>query len=160
MTKSADSSNSSLPQNKVLVIGYGNSLRGDDAAGQIIVEKIESLKIKNVDTLALQQLTPDIAEIISRYQIVFFVDASDDKLVNEVQVLDIKHSDNAPRIEHAMTPEDLLRLTHELYAATPTPKCIIIPAQNFEFSEVLSPLTESFIEPAIKIIIEQIKLFH
>lgn len=159
MTENVDNKNSSS-QKKILIIGYGNSLRGDDGVGQVIAEKIEELKVKNVDTLALQQLTPDIAEIISRYQVVFFVDASQDKLVNEVQVHDINCSGSAPRIEHAMTPENLLRLATDLYEATTKCKCIVIPAQNFEFSETLSSLTESFIEPAIKIILAQINFFY
>ena len=155
MTENADKKNLSL-QNKILIIGYGNSLRGDDAIGQIIAEKIEELKVKNVDTLALHQLTPDIAEIISKYQVVFFVDASEDKLVNEVQVFDIKHSENRPQIEHAMTPENLLRLATDLYNTTPICNYVIIPAENFEFSETLSPLTKSFLEPAIKAILAEI----
>jgi len=158
LTGNADNISSSS-QKKILIIGYGSSLRSDDGVGPIIVEKIDELKIKNVDTLVLQQLTPDISEIISRYQAVLFVDAGDNKLINEVQVYDISLSENAPRIEHAMTPENLLRLANDLYEKKPTAKCIIIPAQNFEFSETLSPLTKSFIDPAIKIILAQINFF-
>jgi hydrogenase maturation protease len=127
---------------KILVLGYG---------------KIEELKIPNVETLALHQLTPDLAGSFSEYCGIIFIDASEDVSQNEVQVFDLTPAEEPARIEHAMTPQNLLRLSKDLYSAFPQSSCIVVPARNFEFSEELSPVTKASIEPAINIITAKIK---
>ena len=144
-------------EKKILVVGYGNTLRGDDGIGQIIADKIEELKIPNVETLALHQLTPDLAGSCSEYRGIIFIDASEDVSQNEVQVFDLSPAEEAAQIEHAMTPQNLLRLSKDLYSAFPPSFCIVIPARKFEFSEELSPVTKASIEPAINIITAKIK---
>jgi len=144
-------------EKKIFVIGYGNTLRGDDGIGQIIAEKIEELKIENVETLALHQLTPDLAADFPKYKQIIFIDASEDIRQEEVQVFELSPSQTPPQIEHAMTPENLLRLSKDLYSFAPPSIAVILPARNFEFSEVLSAVTESAIKPAINIITAKIK---
>jgi hydrogenase maturation protease len=144
-------------EKKILVVGYGNTLRSDDGIGQIISEKIEELQIPNVETLALHQLTPDLAGSFSEYRGIVFIDASEDMSQNEVQVFDLFPSEEPAQIEHAMSPQNLLRLARDLYSVNPSSCCVVIPARNFEFSEELSPLTKSSIEPAINIITAKIK---
>ncbi|HQJ75268.1 MAG TPA: hydrogenase maturation protease [Bacteroidota bacterium] len=151
---------SSPLEKKILIIGYGNTLRGDDGIGQIIAEKIEKLNFKDIDILALHQLTPDIAGKIIEYKVVFFIDASQNTELNEVQVLSLEPSESSPKIEHAMNPEDILKLAEELYNFYPKSFCVLVPARNFSFSESLSDLTKSMIQPAIKIITEKIKNFN
>jgi hydrogenase maturation protease len=147
-------------EKKILVIGYGNTLRSDDGIGQIIAEKIEELKIPNVETLALHQLTPDLAGSFTDYQSVIFIDAAEDSAQDEVQVFDLYPEENSAQIEHAMTPQNLLRLSLDLYNSYPVSFCVVIPARNFEFSEELSPITMSCIKPAINIITAKIKNIH
>jgi len=142
---------------KILVLGYGNTLRSDDGIGQIIADKIEELKIPNVETLALHQLTPDLAGSFAEYKGIIFIDASEDMTQGEVQVFDLLPSEEAAQIEHAMTPQNLLKLTKDLYSGNPKCYIIVVPARNFEFSEELSPLTQSCIEPAINIVTAKIK---
>ena len=160
MTKNQDNSFLSSPlEKKILIIGYGNTLRGDDGIGQIIAEEIEKLNLEGIEILALHQLTPDIAGKIIEYKGVFFIDASQNTELNEVQVLPLQPSENSPKIEHAMNPEDILKLAEDLYNFYPKAFCFLIPARNFSFTESLSDLTKSMIQPAIKIITEKIKSF-
>ncbi len=144
---------------KILVVGYGNTLRGDDGVGQIIAEKIEELKIPNVETLALHQLTPDLAGSFAGYDEIFFIDASEEITQCEAQVFDISPSETPAQIEHAMTPQNLLRLSQDLFSSLPRSYCVIIPARSFEFTEELSSITMANIEPAIKIITARIGNF-
>ena len=63
---------------RVLVIAYGNPIRSDDGvawhAAEEIRRKLESL----VEVICVHQLTPELAEEISRVSTVIFVDAARD----------------------------------------------------------------------------------
>ena len=69
-----------------LVIGYGNTLRSDDGAGQIVAEKIAQWNLPGVRSLAVHQLTPELAEIIAQADAVIFIDAITTNLENPVSV--------------------------------------------------------------------------
>jgi hydrogenase maturation protease len=62
---------------RVLIIGYGNPLRGDDSLGwQIAARPTTSIQDEPVEVLALDQLTPELSELISEVELVVFIDAS------------------------------------------------------------------------------------
>ncbi|MFA6431964.1 MAG: hydrogenase maturation protease, partial [Candidatus Margulisiibacteriota bacterium] len=65
--------------NRVLVLGVGSDLRGDDAAGVIIAEEIEKKKIPNITTLlggtAPENLTGEIKRLKPSHLII--IDAAD-----------------------------------------------------------------------------------
>ena len=61
----------------VLVIGYGNPLRGDDGAGWKAAELLaEDPRLAGAVVLARHQLTPELADDVSRASLVVLVDAS------------------------------------------------------------------------------------
>ena len=60
---------------KTLVIGYGNMLRCDDGAGPQAADRIAAT-YPHIDCLSLTELTPELAETVSHYDRVLFVDAS------------------------------------------------------------------------------------
>ena len=61
-----------------LIIGYGNLLRGDDAVGCHAAHELEQhyRDDPEVEVIATQQLTPEMAEDVSRCGFVLFLDAS------------------------------------------------------------------------------------
>ena len=61
-----------------LVIGYGNTLRGDDGVGPRVAEAIHQLALPGVRALVCPMLTPELADPISRAHTVIFVDAAVD----------------------------------------------------------------------------------
>ena len=69
-----------------LVIGYGNTLRSDDGAGQRVAEKIGQWELPGVGALAVHQLTPELAENIAQADAVIFVDAVATNSENPVSV--------------------------------------------------------------------------
>lgn len=61
----------------VLVIGYGNSFRGDDAVGFDAATRVDQLAHPpSVQVIACEHLTPELAEPIAAAQLVIFIDAS------------------------------------------------------------------------------------
>src|SRR5215472_4005839 len=62
---------------RVLIIGYGNPLRADDGVGWRMACRLgELVRDEPFEVLAVHQLTPELAEPISRAELVIFVDAS------------------------------------------------------------------------------------
>src|SRR2546421_12899232 len=58
-----------------LVIGYGNPLRTDDGVGWQVAQQLATDLADDVDVIGTHQLTPELAEPISRAGLVVFVDA-------------------------------------------------------------------------------------
>lgn len=60
----------------ILVIGYGNTLRGDDAVGPLVAEQVAIWNWPDVRSLPVHQLTPELAAEIAQVEAVFFIDAA------------------------------------------------------------------------------------
>ena len=125
-----------------LVIGYGNTLRSDDGAGVRAAELIRAA-MPGVEVLVVAQLTPELAENISRHRHVVFLDASAQTDWQSLRVLpvDAGKPSSAP-VTHAASPEQLLQLSESVYGTVPERTVLVtIPAVSFELGEALSPLT-------------------
>jgi hydrogenase maturation protease len=136
---------------KVLVIGYGNTLRGDDAAGIRAAELIAK-RLPEIECVCRHQLMPELVEQIAVSDIVLFLDA-------DVNVAQPKARQIAPRVEtdqprtHFISPESLLSLSQQLYQQTPSKAYVVsIPASQFEFSEELSDLTVKSVEESVRLV--------
>lgn len=138
-------------QNKsFIVIGYGNDLRSDDGIGPRVAQKVEDLGIANVKSLAVHQLTPEIADTIKDVYGVIFVDACQLPDVQEVQVLTVEPEETGKSMTHNVAPRSLLALSQTLYNSHPRAWCINVPAVNFEIGETLSPVAEQGVSQALE----------
>ncbi|MEA5618646.1 hydrogenase maturation protease [Cronbergia sp. UHCC 0137] len=137
-----------------LVIGYGNELRGDDAIGQIIAKTIKSWNLNNVESLAVHQLTPELAANLATVNLVIFVDACINSPSEDVQVKSILPSfDNAIN-GHITNSRSLLALTQTLYGCCPQAWLVSVPGINFEISDSISSIAENGIAIALNKIIQ------
>jgi len=134
---------------RALVIGYGNTLRGDDGAGIRAAERLAG-RLPGVDVVTAHQLQPELAETISHYARVFFLDASAEASDIRSFVL-TPAAAHIPGVSHDHSPEALLELCQNLYGRVPERTFLIaIPGQTFDLSEHLSAFTEKKIERAIE----------
>ncbi|MEO1148961.1 MAG: hydrogenase maturation protease [Cyanobacteria bacterium J06638_22] len=126
-----------------LVIGYGNTLRGDDGVGYQVAEAVLDWHLARVHSLPCHQLTPELAADIAQVQRVVFVDAAIAPTTPPPEVtLEPLHPDeDLAFTTHTATPSALLALTKWLYGATPTAYQLTIPAIAFAMGETLSPMT-------------------
>jgi hypothetical protein len=60
---------------RLLVIGYGNELRGDDGVGPAAARAVAAWNEPGVQGIATHQLTPELADAIAGAEEVVFVDA-------------------------------------------------------------------------------------
>jgi hydrogenase maturation protease len=142
-------------QNDVLIIGYGNELRGDDAVGPRIIEAIEEWHLPGVQTIACHQLTPELADPISKVGRVIFVDASVEFQDDTAHVVPLEPAPDAQWQGHAIDPRALLVLAQSLFGKSPPAMCVHVPAMNFDLGAELSPSTQRAMRSALL----QIRLF-
>jgi hydrogenase maturation protease len=122
-----------------VVIGYGNPLRGDDALGWIAVEELERTPLRGVETLAVHQLTPELAETISRARLVVFIDAAVDLRPGELASRELVPRAARPgAFTHEFTPETLLAMAADLYNARPHGFLISLGVGSTELGNGLS----------------------
>ena len=133
--------------NKALVvIGYGNELRSDDGIGQRVAK---ALQLSNVKSIAVHQLTPELAEVLANTELAIFIDACLASESSQVQVQSLLPNSSSAIAGHTADPRSLLALTKAIYGYCPQAWWVTIPGVNFELGENLSPLAEQGIEIAI-----------
>lgn len=135
---------------KSLVIGYGNSLRGDDCIGIKVAQIIAGWKLPKVRSLCLHQLTPELSAELTQVDLAIFVDACQTADKNTVELLSIEPSNAVEFKSHFSDPEALLSLTQALFGNCPRAWLVIVPGTNFELSDCLSPIAKVGIEQALK----------
>lgn len=133
----------------MLIIGYGNELRGDDGVGPKTVEAIAALKLPGVQCLSCHQLTPELAETISRANRVVFVDAAVTE-AGTVEVQELAAAESAVNSPHSINPAVLLGMAKQLYGSSPRAWLVTIPVRSTDFIEKLTPLAERGMAEAIQ----------
>jgi len=127
-----------LAKEHMLVIGYGNTLRGDDGVGPRVAEAVGAMRLSGVRTLICQQLSPEHADSISRADSVVFVDAAVDA-PREVQLRPLEPNESSQLMAHAADPRTMLALSRDVFGHTPRAWWLTIPAVKMDFSEELTP---------------------
>ncbi len=123
---------------EVLVIGYGNTLRGDDGVGPRVAEAVGHLGLPGVRTLICPLLTPELADPISRVEKVIFVDAAVDAS-RAVQWRKLEPNQTSQIMAHAADPRTMLALARDVFGRVPEAWWLTIPAVDLGFSEEFSP---------------------
>jgi hydrogenase maturation protease len=127
-----------------LIIGYGNSLRGDDGAGPFVATQL------GAGAVACHQLTPELAEPISQAHRVIFVDAHAGVPAGQISIRPIQPRSSAAI--HRFDPETLLAWSEQLYGRAPEAVLIGIGAESFALGEGLSPAAKRAARKALRAI--------
>jgi len=127
---------------KTLVIGFGNRSRNDDGVGWFVVEQLENLALPDVELLTAHQLEVDHAEVISRFDVVIFVDAATSETPQPVTRTVVKPNYQSHAVAHYLAPGDLLQLSESFFGRAPQGILFGIRGFDFNFGTALSPETE------------------
>jgi hydrogenase maturation protease len=133
----------------ILVIGYGNELLGDDAAGRCTVEAFAEENRADVHILSVRQLTPELAESVAHSHRVIFVDTSADPAQQSVQVRPIQPATHSGGIGHVGRPGGLVALTIALYGRCPSAWMMTLPGNRFAPGKPLSQLAQQGVADAL-----------
>ena len=136
---------------EILLIGYGNPLRGDDGVGWRVVEEIANRQedtphsaLRTPHSIAVHQLLPELAEPISEADLVIFVDASVEGEPGAIAVRVIEPE--PPQIgafTHHFDPAGLLGYAREVYGRFPRAYLVTVTAVSLGYEETLSPTIEA-----------------
>jgi hydrogenase maturation protease len=132
--------------NHLLFIAYGNTLRRDDGAGLALAEKLRPLLCEQgwqVDLIAIQQLTPELALEIAdpALQAVCFFDTAAEAHSVAIQMRRVDVQQSAPVLGHHLIPSALLLYARRLYGVCPPAWLVTIPGYDFELGEGFSAKT-------------------
>jgi len=128
---------------KTLVIGYGNTLRGDDGVGYLAAEQIAAWHWPQVKAIACHQLTPELAAELAPCDRVLFIDATLPGMQTDVHLHPLQPTKSAPLEAHRSHPADLLQLTAQLYGQSPQAYHLLLPTAQMAFSEELSAIAQA-----------------
>ena len=123
----------------VLVFGYGNLSRGDDALGPLLLEYIEShCDLKKIEILSDFQLQIEHALDLENRSLVLFVDASV-SCDGAYDFAILEPDRDKSYTTHAMSPAAVLEVYQSIKKQTPPPCFLLsIKAEKLELGEGLS----------------------
>jgi hydrogenase maturation protease len=127
---------------RVLIIGYGNPLRGDDGFGFRAAQRLRSeIDDPQVEIVAMHQLTPELMEPLSRTDRAIFIDA-------EWPAPTACRTGSA--FTHHLTPAALIAGAQALYGRAAEATLLTTPGHDFDFGESLSPAVENALEETVE----------
>lgn len=140
---------------RVLIIGYGNPLRGDDGVGLEAAKRLRAdVSDDAVEILAVHQLTPELAEPVSDSALVIFIDASRDGEPGRWKSEEITPDAPSPgTASHHLTPASLLAYARTIFGGQPRAVVFSIAGESFDLTESLSPRVQATLPE----IIEQVR---
>jgi hydrogenase maturation protease len=146
----------------ILVYGYGNPGRQDDGLGYELVRKLERWRDENsfqeIDTDTNYQLNIEDAEIISRYKLVIFVDASTEEIDNFI-LTPVTGETEIAFTTHAASPGYIVKLCQDLFNVNPDVYLLHIKGYEWEFKEELTKEAGKNLEKAFVYITEVLMKF-
>ncbi len=135
----------------VLVIGYGNELRGDDGVGPRVARAIADRRWPGVSALDTHQLKPELAESLASSRQAIFVDAALAKR-DRVTVEALAPCNGEMPLGHVGDPRQLLALTRRLYGRCPEAWLVTIAVDDIGFGEGLSLGAEDGLAVALRVV--------
>jgi hydrogenase maturation protease len=143
---------------RVLIIAYGNPLRGDDGIAWRAADLLEEKFARSeVEILRTHQLTPEVAESATRVEAVIFVDAAFADGITaqpgEIREASIVPTKETPSFSHHLSPGAVIALARDLYGVSPRASCVTLAGQSFDHGESLSPAVAAAL-PAFVVRIE------
>lgn len=157
---------------KALIIGYGNPDREDDGVAWHILRALtiklglpapESYEDEFPESKLIQfafylQLTPEMAEDISEYEYVCFVDAHTGNIPEPVRLIDVESEFQRSPFTHHLTPQSLLSMCETIYDKKPQAALLSVLGYRFLFTRQLSEETADLVPEAVELIWKWLKM--
>lgn len=127
----------------ILIVGIGNSLRGDDGAGPAMARALAAaLEGKAaVRLLVLHQLAPEVALDLAQpdVQAAIIADAAADRAPGELHTARLYPAAEDAPSSHHVAPALLLAMAQALYGSSPAAWLVTVGGAEFAHGEGFSP---------------------
>ena len=138
---------------RTLIIGYGNTLRGDDGLGWRAAEQqVASQSGGDIEVQMHHQLAPELAQTMSEAGRVIFLDACCDGPPGQIRCRRVEPSGEPSGFTHHVNPSVLLAMAKHLFGHCPETFIISVAGESFECGEILSPHVERALPEVQKLI--------
>lgn len=124
---------------KLLLFGYGNPGRGDDALGPEIIGRIAQLHLAGVECQNDMQLQVEHVTDLAACERILFIDA-DMSCTEPCDFSEISAEKDGSYSSHAMSPSALLYAYRQVYG-NDAPPAFLLRIRGYDF-ELGDPLTE------------------
>lgn len=121
----------------LLVFGYGNPSRGDDALGPLLLERLEALSQSHIELLTDFQLQVEHALDLQNRERVLFIDASV-SCMTPYAFSRLHAQKDTSFTSHVMSPMAVLHTYRELYGSPPPTYLLEVRGVSFELGDSLS----------------------
>jgi hydrogenase maturation protease len=152
---------------RVVVIGCGSLLRGDDAVGRRVATLVAGWKRPGVTALSVHQLTPELAPVLAAAEVAIFVDAgASDGCSARRRRATVEHAVRVERVgprgpvgalAHAGAPAALLALALGACGRAPRAYAVTVPVPSFALGARMSRQARRGVAAAIRAIDELIR---
>jgi hydrogenase maturation protease len=153
---------------RTLVIGFGNRDRADDGVAYSVINSLRSRLGqeplpedetgleelgRQIDSIFLSQLTPELLETLAGYRQVVFVDAHVSGKGDALHCEPVSPEYTPSTFTHHLTPGAFLALLKTLYHLEPAGHLVSIRGHDFDFHRDLSLETQALVGPAVECIL-------
>jgi hydrogenase maturation protease len=138
---------------RVLVIGYGSPIRGDDAIGPLVADRLcEDGPPEGVAVVSRHILTAELVADLVEHDRVIFLDAAVDGVPGEVRCRELAPDASAmSTMAHFLDPRELLAWCETLYGKVPETFLVSACGASFDYAHYsLTPLAEAAIAPMLE----------
>lgn len=141
----------------ILVFGYGNPSRGDDALGPAFVDAVAAMQLDGVDCLTDFQLQVEHAMDIKDRKQVWFVDASS-ALTDNFGVTEVFAARDHTFTTHAISPAAVLQAYQQVEGDVPPQTFLLaIRGESFALGEAMSASANLALADALAWFAEQMR---
>lgn len=130
---------------KMLIVGYGSPIRGDDALGPLVADRLENEGVPaGVEVISRHVLTAELVADLADKDRAIFLDAAVDAEPGEVRCRRLApDADAVSTMAHFLDPRELLAWCETLYGRAPESFLISAGGDSFEYANYcLSPIGE------------------
>jgi len=140
------------PPAPMLVFGYGNPSRGDDAIGPLVVQRLDEIRgqggLPGVDLLTDFQLQVEHALDLCGREHVIFVDAALDQ-AEPLRWLEVQAAADAAWTSHSLSPAAVVGVYRALHGPPPVVQLLAVRGESFALGDSLSAAAERHLGLAV-----------
>ncbi|MCG6940650.1 MAG: hydrogenase maturation protease [Thiohalocapsa sp.] len=142
-----------------LIIGYGSPIRGDDAVGPLLADRIagrieQGAWPAGTEVQARHILTAELVEDLHRAARVVFIDAAAGGTPGEIRTRRVQPDPGAPStMAHFHDPRELLAWCEGLYGAAPEAWLVTVSGAAWDYGHFdLSPTVQAVLPAALEVL--------
>jgi hydrogenase maturation protease len=116
---------------KRLIVGFGNTLRGEDAFGVDAILMLQNKALKNTTLLSAFQLTPEMALELLDYSHIIFIDTAFSPCCQYALACSLENAKGVT-LSHHISAFHLIDILNTLYGHFPSFEIFSMLGNNFE----------------------------